>query len=298
VPRDVPDAFRAAVLAWFDRRGRELAFRRTRDPYAVLVSEVMAQQTQVTRVAERWSSFISRFPDFGTLAAATPADVLREWRGLGYNRRAIGLWRTARLVVAEHHGRLPADVLELERLPGVGPYTARAVAAIAFGRPVGAVDTNVRRVLGRVVGGARGLTPNELQATADTIVPIDRAADWTHALMDLGAVFCRPRDPGCAACPARQWCRFAGSPSKAIPRGARRRGTPFALSTRWLRGRIVERLAAQPAGGWVRFDGPIGKHEPAAVAAALAALSRDGIVERASTDHLQARLPVSTTLDP
>ena len=151
----MPDALRDAILAWYDARGRSLPFRGTTDPYAVLVSEVMAQQTQIARVAAAWSAFMAAFPTIGDLAAASPADVLRAWRGMGYNRRALNLWRAARVVVSEHAGRLPEDVAALERLPGIGPYTARAVAAIAFGSAVGAVDTNVRRVLGRAVGGAR-----------------------------------------------------------------------------------------------------------------------------------------------
>ena len=144
------------------------------------------------------------------LAAATPAAVLRAWQGLGYDRRAIALWRTARIVVDEHGGRVPSTVAELQALPGIGPYTARAVAALAFGEPVGAVDVNVRRVLGRIVAGDAGaLSAPALQDVADDAVPTDRPGDWTHALMDVGAILCRPRAPRCDACPARPWCRLA-----------------------------------------------------------------------------------------
>ena len=129
----VPPAARVAVLAWYADRGRSLAFRGTRDPYAVLVSEAMAQQTQAGRAAAYWERFMERFPTIEVLAAASPADVLRAWQGLGYDRRALALWRTARIVVADHAGRLPSTLAELEALPGIGPYTARAVAAIAFG---------------------------------------------------------------------------------------------------------------------------------------------------------------------
>jgi endonuclease III len=146
-------ALQEAVLDWYRAEGRVFAFRETRDPYAILVSEVMAQQTQIARVVERWAAFLERFPSFEALAAATPADVLRAWQGLGYDRRALNLWRCARVVVDELGGQLPRDVAALERLPGVGPYTARALAALAFGSPVGAVDVNVRRVIGRVVAG-------------------------------------------------------------------------------------------------------------------------------------------------
>jgi len=166
------------VLAWYEATGRPLAFRATSDPYAVLVSELMAQQTQALRAAESWTAWMVRFPTVLALAEAPVAEVLRAWAGLGYNRRAVALHRAARVIVEEHGGEVPASVPELEALPGVGPYTARAVAAIAFGMPVGAVDTNVRRVLGRLVaGGAEGFTPASMQALADAVVDMRRIAD-------------------------------------------------------------------------------------------------------------------------
>ena len=169
----------------------------------------MAQQTQAARAAERWERFMARFPTVEALAAATPADVLREWQGLGYDRRGLNLWRAAREIVAEHGGRVPSDIATLETLPGVGPYTARAVAALAFGVPVGAVDTNVRRVLGRIVAGDPASIPaREMQRIADAAVPGDRPGAWTHALMDLGATLCRAATADCDACPA---ARGAGS---------------------------------------------------------------------------------------
>ena len=283
-PTALPDAARDAILGWYRRNGRSLPFRRTSDPYAVLVSEAMAQQTQAARAAEAWVRFIERFPTVEVLAAASPADVLRAWQGLGYNRRALNLQRAARQVVERHGGRVPADLESLEALPGVGPYTARAVAAIAFGTPIGAVDTNVRRVLGRMVaGGAEAMTAAELQRVANAAVPIDRPADWTHALMDLGASICRPRRPACDACPAREWCAFARG---VRPLAADRSGAParassaaFTSTSRWLRGRIVDRLRSVPDGAWTRVHGPLGEHDEAAVAAALAALAADGLIE-------------------
>ncbi len=298
VPTDIV-GFRAALLAWFDRDGRALAFRVTRDPdpWAVLVSEVMAQQTQVGRVVERWRGFMDRFPTPATLAEAPTGDVIRAWQGLGYNRRAIDLQRAARAIVAAG-GRVPEDVGALRALPGVGPYTARAVAAIAFGRPVGAVDVNVRRVLGRVLGRPTQDDPaseapgapvpaGELQAAADAIVDPARAADWTHALMDLGATVCRPARPACPACPLQAWCACArgAAPSTSAafaegpPRPARRPAVPFEATTRWLRGRIVDRLCSAPPGTPLTFDGPLGLHAPAAVSAALVSLAADGLVE-------------------
>ena len=290
----VPAEAQTAILAWYRAKGRSLAFRATADPYAVLVSEVMAQQTQVSRVEEAWTQFLVTFPTIRSLAAAPPADVLRAWRGLGYNRRGLNLWRAARVVVDEHGGELPRDVAALERLPGVGPYTARAVAAIAFGMPVGAVDTNVRRVLGRLVAGSRdAVQGRELQSLADAAVPAAEPAAWTHALMDLGATICRAQAPLCAACPVRARCRYAatgGSAEQARQSAARE--APFPSTSRWLRGRILDSL--RDGSGWVDVDDRIGQHERPAVEVALADLAADGLIERADGDVLRARLPVAT----
>jgi A/G-specific adenine glycosylase len=281
----IPPQARDAILNWYAGEGRPLAFRRTRDPYAILVSETMAQQTQAARAASYWERFMERYPTVEVLAAATPADVLRAWQGLGYDRRALALWRTAKIVVAEHGGRIPSTLPELEALPGIGPYTARAVAALAFGIAVGAVDVNVRRVLARMVAGdAAGLPAADLQRVADEAVPPDRPGDWTHALMDIGAKLCRPRLPRCDSCPARPWCRSASAVTATTPaprRAARRRqpATPFTSTNRWLRGRILDRLRAAPHGGWVVLDQPIGTHDHARVRAAANAMASDGVLE-------------------
>ena len=292
---------REAVLGWYDDRGRSLPFRGTTDPYAVLVSEVMAQQTQISRVGPAWSTFMTTFPTIAALAAAAPADVLRAWQGMGYNRRGLNLWRCARVVVEEHGGVLPSEVAALERLPCIGPYTARAVAAIAFGRPVGAVDTNVRRVLGRAIGGAADAFPaRRLQDVADAVVPPDRPADWTHAVMDIGAMFCRPARPRSEECPLKALCRFAldgtSSEDRSSAARVRRPAGPFDATSRWLRGRILDRLRAAPDERWVEFDGPIGTHEPAAVATAVARLAEEGLLELrapALPAGVHARLPVA-----
>jgi A/G-specific adenine glycosylase len=293
-PMAPAQAARDAILAWYARSGRSLPFRGTTDPWAILVSEAMAQQTQAARAGEAWTAFMTRFPTAATLADATPADVLRAWQGLGYNRRALNLWRAARRIVEIHGGRVPEDLHALQALPGVGPYTARAVAAIAFGRPVGAVDTNVRRVLGRIVAGNPAiLDARTLQAIADGAVPAGQAAAWTHALMDLGATVCTPRTPACARCPARAWCRFAatvaGPPdAEADVAAARRPGTrrpgtrrptAFPSTSRWLRGRIVERLREAAGDGWTVIEAPLGSHDAAAVLAALNALADEGLIE-------------------
>ena len=267
----------------------------------------MAQQTQIARVVEAWARFLDRFPTVESLAASTPADVLRAWRGMGYDRRALNLRRAARAIVEDHGGRVPSDLTALERLPGVGPYTARAIASIAFGVRVGAVDTNVRRVLGRALAG-RGATtigPVGLQAMADASVDPDRPGDWTHAVMDVGATLCRPRAPRCDACPLRTWCAYASAtaaglehgtaeptptPDRARARAARAPALRFDATTRWLRGRIVDRLRGAAGTEWSTVHAPIGDHDAAAVRSALGALARDGLVELDPNDPGRARL--------
>jgi A/G-specific adenine glycosylase len=286
----------SAVLDWYAGNARDLAFRRTTDPWSVLVSEVIAQQTQAARAAEAWTRFIDRFPTPASLAAASPATVIRAWRGLGYNRRAIALRAAAIAIVDDHDGDVPDTLDELVRLPGIGSYTARAVLAIAFNRPVAALDTNIRRVLTRAFVGNEDVPPRGFQALADGYVPAGRAATWTHALMDVGAAFCRARDPRCAACPLRVSCAYAsGTDAGRAPGSARahpERGQPsdrFESTARWLRGRILDRLRDASDGRWVRFDGPIGTHGVEAVIEALGGLARDGMLERDDSGH-RARL--------
>jgi A/G-specific adenine glycosylase len=275
----------SVLLDWYGANGRDLAFRRTSDPWPILVSEVMAQQTQAARAAEAWTRFMAQFPTPVSLAAASPATVIRAWRGLGYNRRALALRGAAIAIVAEHDGLVPGNLEALLRLPGIGPYTARAVLAIAFGRPVAALDTNIRRVLGRAFLELRA-KPATFQAAADGLVPVDQAAAWTHALMDVGAAFCRPRDPRCEACPLRPSCRY-GSRAEPERRAAgtapsatgRRRPVRFETTSRWLRGRIVDRLRDAPDGAWLELPDPIGDHDGPAVALAAQQLATDGLIE-------------------
>jgi A/G-specific adenine glycosylase len=298
LPVDI-ESFRRAVLGWFDARGRSLPFRGTTDPYLVLVSEILLQQTQISRGGPAWVTFTRRFPTVQSLAAATPADVLRAWQGLGYNRRAVNLQRAARIIVNEMGGAFPRDVAGLERLPGIGPYTARAVASIAYRIPTGAVDTNVRRVLGRVLAGdPAGFRPAELQAAADHLVDSNRPDDWTHALMDIGSMLCRPARPLCTACPLESMCRYAaGERPAAAPPGRAASTQPsgagpasggfqqrvpardFRQTTRWLRGRILDRLRDAPGDAWTTFSEPIGDHDSNAVRSSLRALQRDGLLE-------------------
>jgi len=278
----------AAALDWYEANGRDLAFRRTSDPWAVLVSEVMAQQTQAARAAEAWAGFMERYPTPAALAATSTAEVIRAWRGLGYNRRAVAL-RAAAIGIVEHHdGRVPDSLEALQALPGIGPYTARAVLAIGFGQRVAALDTNIRRVLERALGplpaGAAAT-----QAAADGFVPEARPAAWTHALMDIGATICRKRDPRCPQCPLSAICRSANTVAPSAPKRSAATAS-FPTTNRWLRGRILDRLRDANDGAWVDFTGPIGSHRPAAVRAAVISLSLDGLLELDGEDATRARL--------
>lgn len=226
------------LLEWYDRNHRDFPWRRTRDPYAVLVSEVMLQQTQASRVIDRFVRFMDRFPAADALAAAPTAAVLAEWSGLGYNRRALALQRAAAEVVRA--GGWPRDVEGLRRLPGIGPYTARALASLAFGQPVGAVDTNVRRWLVRRFAVADA--PPAIQQLADALASTGadgRADAWTNASIEFGAVVCRARSPRCDACPIRTGCPSRGAGvTVPVPRQA-----PLAGSDREVRGAVLRHLA-------------------------------------------------------
>ena len=233
------------VLAWGGPRLRDLPWRRTRDPWAVLVSEVMLQQTQVARVVPRWEAFLDRYPTPEACAAAPLGDVLREWQGLGYPRRARNL-HAAATVVAEA-GAFPRNLDGLLALPGVGPYTARAVMAFAFELDVAVVDTNIARVYARVAG--ERLTPKRVQAAADDALPIGDAWTWNQCLMDLGAVLCRPANPGCEECPLRELCAWGGSDARdpAVgSAGVSGKQGRFDGSDRQARGRLMRALTAGP----------------------------------------------------
>ena len=267
---------RAALLAWYRVEHRDFPWRRTRDPWAILVSEVMLQQTQASRVAERFPPFIERFPTPAAMAAATEQEVLVAWSGLGYNRRALSLHRAARAV---ERGGWAGDVSGLQALPGVGPYTARAVAALAFGTAVGVVDTNVRRWLVRRLGPGEASTSRELQVLADALAAPARdgaeAAAWVHASMEFGARVCRAGRPRCDACPVARGCPSRGRATR-LPMA---RQAPFAGSSRAIRGAVLRVLTGAPA-----------HRLPAATLAellpgsglddALVALDREGLAHR------------------
>jgi A/G-specific adenine glycosylase len=249
----------------------------------VLVCEVMAQQTQVARVAERWGPFLERFPTASACAAAPVAEVLQLWSGLGYNRRALALHRCAVAVVHRHGGALPSDLDALLALPGIGPYTARAVAAFAFEHDHGVVDTNTARVLARWAG--RSLARREVQAAADAAVPPGDAWAWNQALLDLGATVCTRRAPACGRCPVTGRCRwFAADLAEPDPAdgtaGVSKGQSRFAGSDRQGRGRLVEALCSGPVAeadlaatmGWP--DDPVRAERVAAT------LLADGLVEQ------------------
>lgn len=238
----------AAVLRWWEGQRRDLPWRQTRDPWAVLVCEVMAQQTQVARVAERWGPFLERFPTPAACAAASVADVLDEWSGLGYNRRALALHRCASAVVDRHDGQLPSTLTELLALPGIGPYTARAVLAFAFEHDAAIVDTNTARVLARWRG--HRLTTREAQADADAALAPGQSWAWNQAMLDLGAIVCRRRAPACDVCPVRTGCAWherdrpdpdPADGSAGVSGGQSR----FEGSDRQGRGRLVEALRSR-----------------------------------------------------
>jgi A/G-specific adenine glycosylase len=214
-------AVRRKLLAFFTANRRDLPWRRTRDPYRVWVSEVMLQQTRVDVVIPYYERWLEQFPTIDDLAAASTDDVLRVWQGLGYYRRARNLHHAARVVRERHHGTIPDTVAGLLALPGVGLYTAGAVASICFGRPEPAVDGNARRVLCRLLD-AVDIAPSALNALAAALVPAGRPGDFNQALMELGATVCTPRSPRCASCPVSSECaaRAAGTQHE---RPARRR---------------------------------------------------------------------------
>jgi A/G-specific adenine glycosylase len=270
-----------AVLDWGAGARRDLPWRRTRDPWAILVSELMLQQTQAPRVVPKFDSFMARFPTVAACAAASVGDVVDAWHGLGYNRRAVNLHRTATAVCERHEGVLPDDLDALLALPGIGPYTARAVLVFAFERDIGLVDTNAGRFVARALAG-RAVNAKEAQALADAAVPPGDAWAWGQAVFDLGAAVCTKRAPSCDRCPAVACCSWANAgcplPDPVVGSAGVSKGqSPFNGSFRQGRGRIVAALRAGPldadaiavAAGW--------PDQPARADDAVASLIADGL---------------------
>ncbi len=292
---DAPRRHRALqrrLITWGEDVRRDLPWRRTRDPWAVLVSELMLQQTQVSRVVPRYEAFLERLPTATACADAPVGIVIELWRGLGYNRRAVNLHAAATLIRDRHAGRVPDDLDDLLALPGIGPYTARAVRAFAHEADVGVLDTNAARFLARAVAG-RPLRPREAQALADALVPAGSGWAWNQAVLDLGATVCTKRRPGCDGCPLRPGCAWAvaGFPEPDPVEGSAGtsgRQSAFEGSDRQGRGRLVAALRSAPVAvvdlpevmGW--------PDEPERARRVADSVVEDGLAERAG-DHL--RLP-------
>jgi len=286
--RDFIRKVNRALLAWYAATARPLKIRERSDPYSVLVSEVMAQQTQISRVDQLATTFLVRFPTLESLAAAETADVLVAWKGLGYNRRALALQRAAAAAVAA--GGLPPSVEALIELPGIGPYTARAVAAIAFGGREIPVDVNIARIVARLVDADAPLSPREAQVRANEFgaeLADGEAGAWAQAAMDLASSTCRAAAPKCGECPLRDHCPSAGRAFAKVPRSGEPR-TPFTKTARWLRGRLLDELREAGRAG-VQVAGERGEHNEAAVAATISKMVSEGLAESLGGDRY--RLP-------
>lgn len=248
-----PKSLRARLARWFRAHGRDLPWRRTHDPYAIMVSEFMLQQTQVTTVRDYYARWLARFPDFATLGAASEADVLHVWQGLGYYARARNLHRAAQEVVARHGGALPDDLAAITALPGIGRYTAGAIASFAFDRSTPIIDANIARVLARLldlrepIDATRG--SDILWQAAEALLPKRGGRLHNSALMELGALVCTPRQPQCLICPAREHCR-AKEPESLPVKKPRRKTVALAENCAWIvsRGRLL--LEQQTGSRW------------------------------------------------
>lgn len=281
------------VIDWYAGHARDLPWRRTRDHYAIVVSEVMLQQTQVERVIPKFQEFLEAFPSFEALAEASPGDAIRAWAGLGYNRRAVRLHRLAQAVVRENDGMLPDDVESLRRLPGLGAYTAAAIACFAFGAAVPLADTNIYRVLSRVVHGMEAPSRKVIDGLAVQLVPEQGASEWYQGLMDIGAAYCTVTTPRCGGCPLRDACTAAPLLEAGAPRGVAEASVPYAAkqgvfrdSRRYYRGRILatlrelgrgEEIGVEDLGAGVRDDFDPAEHA-AWLDEVLAALAGEGLV--------------------
>jgi A/G-specific adenine glycosylase len=281
------------VLAWYDVHARDLPWREPGCPaWQVLISEVMLQQTPVARVLPVWRQWVRRWPKPADLAAEPAGEAIRDWGRLGYPRRALRLHAAARAIVERHGGQVPSDHAQLLALPGIGGYTASAVASFAFGQRHPVVDTNVRRVLARTVSGTAQASPSLTVAEsrlAAGLLPATpaRAARWGVAVMELGALVCTARAPRCESCPVRQHCcwRLSGSPADT---GPSRRGQPWAGTDRQIRGAILAALRASSApleGATFAVQIPdTALADPFQRARCLDALIADGLVEPLADD--------------
>lgn len=282
-------AVQAVLISWFRENSRDLPWRRTRDPWHILVSEIMLQQIQVVRAIPFYGRFVERFPSVEALSAAPLAEAIKVWGDLGRYRRVVNLHRTARIVVDEHDGRIPSDPDVLLTLPGIGPYTAGAVACFAFERDVPFLDTNINRVLHRLYFGPEVPEPaakaRELLALAAVLVPAGQGWAWNQAVMEFGALHCTARRPLCEACPVAVSCRahpMMPEVLATVPRAPRREpGARYEDSNRYLRGRVLAQLReAGSASGqelWDRLSRTGVKVDPSRLRAAVKSLEVDGL---------------------
>lgn len=300
-------ALQDAILTWYAENARDLPWRHTRDPYRILVSEIMLQQTQVDRVIPKYLEFLQRFPTLQDLAAAPLSEVIKAWATLGYNMRAVRLHRIARQVTAQRDGEIPDSIEGLLGLQGIGPYTASAVACLAFGHQVPMVDTNVRRVLWRIFVGPlpsdRHMRAGAVNALAQAALPRGHGGRWSQALMDIGATICLSHAPQCLLCPAQPLCMAMGREAVggAATSGGRQAaecrppyGTaPFNGSTRHVRGLIITLLRRLPAGASISYPlleqslkRELPEVDPTLVLRLTCALECDGLlrVERGEPD--------------
>jgi A/G-specific adenine glycosylase len=264
--RDFAEQVHISLLQWYDAEKRDLPWRVTNDAYAILVSEIMLQQTQVDRVLPKYKQFLAVFPTLVDLAAAPTADVISTWVPLGYNMRAVRLQAIARQVIAEYEGRIPDNIEELLTLKGIGRYTAGAIACFAYHKQVATVDTNIRRVLHRIFLGLEHPEPKandtQILKLAEQVLPAGEAYNWNQALMDLGATICTSNNPQCMQCPLQGTCQaysqmsqYSLFPSGVVLRQMRRvaekktgyQSQPFTSTNRYFRGRIVDVLRSLPA---------------------------------------------------
>ncbi len=236
------------IAGWYRKHRRDLQWRHTTDPYEILISEIMLQQTQVNRVKEKLPLFLTRFPSFRTLAKASKAEVLHAWRGMGYNNRAVRIRDLARVITSRHRGTLPRDISALLELPGIGPYTAHALACFAFHHRVPVVDVNIQRVLSRIFWKMNSVgqyhAEKDIWKLASEILP-KNASLWNQALMDLGSIICTARNPLCMSCPVRQYCKsnqLHRAHHYATKRQPRSEPLYEGIPRRIWRGKIIEAL--------------------------------------------------------
>ena len=281
-----PATVRRRILRWYSRNRRPFPWRETRDPYRILVSEIMLQQTQADRVAVHMPRFLDTFPDIAALARAPKADVLRAWKGMGYNNRAVRLHGAVKEVIASYNGAVPHETDALSALPGIGRYTSHAIACFAHGRNLPVVDVNVKRVLSRIFrrmeSAGETLPEKDAWDLAARVLP-SNAYDWNQALMDFGATVCAARSPKCPSCPVAGECLSSGRMGNKVSTRSKAEPAHRGIARRIWRGAIVEALRTSPkpisTDGLLRMVRPSGKTPSAKwLDDIIARLERDGLV--------------------